>query len=85
MNHDELLKFVEALSAENVCLRKENRTLKNSKCCDEPMIKAALAKEREWVAYALERQCDNMSDYFDVRWMREVAKAIRARGQNEPQ
>jgi hypothetical protein len=73
-----LLKFAQALLAENVALRQELEAA-TSKPRKDLTVEAALAKERDWVARVLERQCDDMRDHFEVRWMRELANAIRAR------
>jgi hypothetical protein len=78
MTHLELLKFAQALLAENIVLRQELETA-TSKPREDLTLEAALAKEREWIAHALERQCDDMRDHFETRWMREVAHAIRKR------
>jgi len=80
MTHLELLKFAQALLAENVALRQESETA-TSKPRKDLTVETALAEEREWAARALERQCDVMSDHFETRWMREVAHAIRRRGE----
>jgi hypothetical protein len=60
--------------------------------CDEPDVSyayedwdeelekfAALvaAAERERLAKALDHQCRGMSDYFEVKWIRELATALR--------
>jgi hypothetical protein len=60
--------------------------------CDEPDVRyayeswdselerfAALvaAAERERLAKALDHQCRGMSDYFEVKWIRELATALR--------
>jgi hypothetical protein len=37
------------------------------------------AAEREWFARTIEHQCRYMSDYFEVKWLREIATAIRDR------
>jgi hypothetical protein len=80
MTHLELLKFAQALLAENVALRQELEAA-TSKPREDLTVEAALAKERKWIADMLYRQCDDMRDHFDIRWMREVADAIRRRGQ----
>jgi hypothetical protein len=35
------------------------------------------AAERERLAKALDHQCRGMSDYFEVKWIRELATALR--------
>jgi len=37
------------------------------------------AAEREWLAKAIDHQRRVMSDHFEVKWLRELAAAIRAR------
>ena len=78
MTHLELLKFAQALLAENVTLRQELETA-TSKPRNDLTVEAALAKERESIARSLDRECDDMRDHFETRWMREVAEAIRRR------
>ncbi len=39
------------------------------------------AHERESLANILEHQCKIMSDYHDVKWLSELARAIRKRGE----
>jgi hypothetical protein len=41
----------------------------------------AVISERERLAKAIDHQCRGMSDHFEVKWLRELATAIRARGQ----
>jgi hypothetical protein len=38
---------------------------------------AGAAAERERLAKALDHQCRGMSDYFEVKWIRELATALR--------
>jgi hypothetical protein len=78
MTHLELLKFAQALLAENITLRQELETA-TSKPREDLTVEAALAKERDLIARSLEKQCDDMRDHFETRWMREVAHAIRRR------
>jgi hypothetical protein len=40
----------------------------------------AVINERERLAKAIDHQCRGMSDHFEVKWLRELATAIRARG-----
>jgi hypothetical protein len=40
----------------------------------------AVISERELLAKAIDHQCRGMSDHFEVKWLRELATAIRARG-----
>jgi len=47
----------------------------------ESIVRRAEAAEREWLAGALEDQCRKMSDHFETKWLFEVIKAIRARGE----
>jgi hypothetical protein len=39
------------------------------------------AAERESLANILEHQCKIMADYHDVKWLSELARAIRKRGE----
>jgi hypothetical protein len=43
---------------------------------------AGAAAKSEWLANTIERQARAMSDHFEVKWLRELAAAIRARGQS---
>jgi hypothetical protein len=44
----------------------------------------AVMSEREQLAGAIDHQCRGMSDHFEVKWLRELATAIRAQYKKEP-
>lgn len=44
---------------------------------DERFAALVAAAERERLAKALDHQCRGMSDYFEVKWIRELATALR--------
>ncbi len=50
----------------------------------EMVISQAVMSERERLAGAIDHQCRGMSDYFEVKWLRELAAAIRAQNKKEP-
>jgi len=79
MTHNELLKFAQALLAENIALRQELETA-TSKPRKDLTVEAALQAERESIVRSIVRECDDMRDHFETRWLRELAQAILRRG-----
>ena len=79
MNRDDIIKLAREAGIDSMPADYTYRSSYYAGTSDEIERFAALvaAAERERLAKALDHQCRGMSDYFEVKWIRELATALR--------